>query len=383
MPKQERIKTKYPGVYYIIGNSITANKPERIYYILYRINGKLVEEKAGRQFQNNMTSAKAANLRSQKIKCIVLSNREQRLKNQEFNLSKNAKWTIERLWDEYSYRKPNNKSIRIDENRFKNYLQPRFGSKEPYEITPIEVDNLTLNLSKSLQPQTVKHVLVLLKRIINFGISKNLCSGLNFKITAPKINNLKTEDLNSDQLNRLFKAIEKDPHIHAGNIMKLALYTGMRRGEMFRLKWSDIDYQRGFIHIRDPKGGTDQKIPLTDLARNVIDSQCRSDSQFVFPGRNGMQRKDLKIPLNRIKRRAGLPDNFRPLHGLRHVYASMLASSGKVDMYTLQKLLTHKNPLMTQRYAHLRDEALKRASDLIGDLINEAFDSVKTNKKRE
>ena len=48
---------------------------------------------------------------------------------------------------------------------------------------------------------------------------------------------------------------------------------------------------------------------------------------------------------------------------------SILASSGQVDMYTLQKLLTHKSPLMTQRYAHLRDEALKRASDLAGEII--------------
>jgi hypothetical protein len=49
----------------------------------------------------------------------------------------------------------------------------------------------------------------------------------------------------------------------------------------------------------------------------------------------------------------------------------MLASSGEVDMYTLQKLLTHKSPLMTQRYAHLRDDALKRASKLAGRLIGE------------
>jgi site-specific recombinase XerD len=66
---------------------------------------------------------------------------------------------------------------------------------------------------------------------------------------------------------------------------------------------------------------------------------------------------------------------FRPLHGLRHVYASMLASSGKVDMYTLQKLLTHKSPQMTQRYAHLRDEALRRAADLAGELIQQAVNS--------
>jgi integrase len=50
----------------------------------------------------------------------------------------------------------------------------------------------------------------------------------------------------------------------------------------------------------------------------------------------------------------------------------MLASSGQVDMYTLQKLLTHKSPLMTQRYAHLRDEALRKASDLAGDIIGQA-----------
>jgi integrase len=51
----------------------------------------------------------------------------------------------------------------------------------------------------------------------------------------------------------------------------------------------------------------------------------------------------------------------------------MLASSGEVDMYTLQKLLTHKSPQMTQRYAHLRDWALKRAAGLAGDIISEAM----------
>jgi hypothetical protein len=43
-----------------------------------------------------------------------------------------------------------------------------------------------------------------------------------------------------------------------------------------------------------------------------------------------------------------------------------------VDFYTLQKLLTHKSPTMTQRYAHLRDESLRRAADLAGDLIGQA-----------
>jgi integrase len=105
------------------------------------------------------------------------------------------------------------------------------------------------------------------------------------------------------------------------------------------------------------------------------------NSEYVFPGLEGKQRQDAKKAMNRIKEQAGLPKSFRPLHGLRHVYASMLASSGQVDLYTLQKLLTHKSPMMTQRYAHLRDEALKSASYLMGKLISEQINRTGENKK--
>jgi hypothetical protein len=63
------------------------------------------------------------------------------------------------------------------------------------------------------------------------------------------------------------------------------------------------------------------------------------------------------------------------LHGLRHSFASWLASSGKVSMYELQKLLTHSSPQMTQRYAHLHDDALRKASDLAGALFSEAWEN--------
>jgi len=151
----------------------------------------------------------------------------------------------------------------------------------------------------------------------------------------------------------------------------------MRRGELFNLKWSDVDFDQGFLYIRDPKGGPDQKIPLNKEARRVLESHDRIGSKYVFPGRNGNRRVSVKTPINRIKKRAGLPSNFRPLHGLRHAFASMMVSSGQVDLYTLQKLLTHKDSRMTQRYAHLRDDALKRASNVAGDIIGKAIQ--KTN----
>jgi integrase len=176
------------------------------------------------------------------------------------------------------------------------------------------------------------------------------------------------------------KTIKKDSHPHAGPMMKMALFTGLRRGELFKLQWKDIDAQRGFISIRDPKPGPDQKIPLNDAASKLLEEISNTGSPYVFPGRNGGQRTNIRNQVNRIKKEAGLPKDFRPLHGLRHVYASMLASSGEVDMYVLQKLMTHKDPKMTQRYAHLRDEALKKAAGLAGSMIEQA--DIDSNKER-
>jgi len=376
MPVQKRVKTKYPGVYYIMGISADG-KPERIYYIRYRKNGKMIDEKAGRQYQDDLTPSRASGMRARRIEGKEPTNKEKRTLERAQKEAEANKWTINKLWAAYKENRPNLKGIVSDENRFNNYIKPRFGKKEPGELIQLEIDRLRINLLKKKAPQTVKHVLEILRRITNFGFNKGLSERLNFSIEMPRVSNLKTEDLNPDQLTKLLEAIEKDDHPDAGPMMKLALYSGIRRGEMFKLKWSDIDYDKGFINLIDPKGGPDQKIPLNDAARALLKSHPRTKSPFVFPGRGGRQRVDIKHAVNQIKKAAGLPKGFRALHGLRHVYASMLASSGEVDMYTLQKLLTHKSPVMTQRYAHLRDEALKKASNLAGDLISNVADENK------
>lgn len=377
MPAKKRFKTRYAGVYYVEGTSVGSGKTERIYYIRYRKDGQEIEEKAGRQFQDDMTPARANGIRSHRIEGGS-SNKERRAEKEAQKAAEMNKWTIERLWEQYKANNPGLKGIVTDENRFQKHIKPKIGDKEPQDILPLDIDRIRLKLGKKRKPGTVKNVLELIRRIVNFGTKKNLCPGLAFVIEMPKVYNLKTEDLTPEQLSKLLEEIEKDPNIQAANLMRMVLYTGMRRSELFKLRWKDIDEQRGFIKIVDPKGGPDQKIPLNDGVKEVLKNHPKTDSPYVFPGRNGRQRVDIHHQVNRIRDNAGLPKDFRALHGLRHVYASMLASSGKVDMYTLQKLLTHKSPVITQRYAHLRDDTLKRASALAGDIINEAV-----NKKDE
>jgi integrase len=361
--KMTRSKTNYPGVYYLESKA-SDGRPEKILYIIYRKNGKLIEEKAGRQFRDAMTPAKASQIRTRRIEGVLPSNRERREE------ARKKVWTVNLLWQEYSSSLTNLSNT--DVSRYQKHLRAALGDKEPKNITPLDVDRLRIKLLKGYAPQTVKHVLTLLQRVINYGVKKGLCPGIGFKIEKPKVDNLKTEDLNMEQMADLLAALEEDYDLQVCNLMRLALFTGMRRGELFKLQWQDIDFDRGFILIRDPKGGRAQKIPLNQAAREVLANHPRDESTpYVFPGRGGKQRTNIKRAANRIKKAAGLPADFRPLHGLRHVYASMLASSGQVDLYTLQKLLTHKSPQMTQRYAHLRDEVLRRASDLAGDLVSQ------------
>ncbi|BBO92069.1 tyrosine-type recombinase/integrase [Desulfosarcina ovata] len=384
MAKFERFtEVKYPGVYYINGTAVGSGKPDKIFYIRYRKDGRAIEEKVGRASQNNMTFSKASRIRLNRIEGRQSTNTERREAEEAAKQAEEGRYTIAKLWTAYKEAKPNLKGIVTDQNRFDLYLDPAFGKKEPAELVPLDVDRLRLKLLKTKSPATVRNVLELLRRLINYGVNKQLCEGAGFRIEMPKVNNIKTEDLSPDQLKKLLEVIEMDTHKQAGPIMLMALYTGMRRGELFKLEWRDIDFERGFIKIRDPKGVVDQTIPLNDAAAAVLNNHPKmKGSPFVFPGRGGRQRTDINKAVAKIKKAAGLPSSFRALHGLRHVYASMLASSGQVDLYTLQKLMTHKSPLMTQRYAHLRDEALKSASQLAGDIVNNIV-TKKKNKTRK
>ena len=88
-----------------------------------------------------------------------------------------------------------------------------------------------LRIFKDKAPQTVKNILALLRRLINFGVKSRYCPDLSFHLEMPKVNNLKTEDLTPEQLATLLEAIDQDHNIQAANLMRMALFTGMRRGE--------------------------------------------------------------------------------------------------------------------------------------------------------
>ena len=363
MPKQRRIGAKkYTGVFYV-----DLADGDQTFYIRYKKDRKLIEERAGRKRQG-WTAAKANHLRTERLEGKSESNAEKRAKDKAQKESVQKRWTYQKLFDEYLASRPDLKGRTNDIRRFNSYLEKDFDQKTPEEVTHFDIERLKRGLDKkNLKPATVRHALEVLRRLSNFATKHNLCPGISFVIEMPKVNNLMTEDLTPDEYIRLTKLLDEEEDIQASNLLRLALFTGMRRGELFKLKWKDINFVRKYISIKDPKSGLDETIPLNEMALSVLNNHKKKESEFVFPGLRGNQRKTTPRPLRRIIKKAGLK-NFRPFNGLRHSYASTLASSGKVDLYTLQKLLTHKSPLMTQRYAHLRNEALMDASNVISDI---------------
>jgi len=108
--------------------------------------------------------------------------------------------------------------------------------------------------------------------------------------------------------------------------MKLELKKGLK------LTWDDVDFERGMVSLREPKGG---KTLTTNVSSEALDilRGMKVSSPYVFPGKDGGQRTDFKGLWKKIRKAACLPPNFR-FHGLRHNFGSTLASAG-VDLQVI------------------------------------------------
>ena len=148
-------------------------------------------------------------------------------------------------------------------------------------------------------------------------------------------------------------ACDKDVNQEVADMIRLAIVTGLRRGSIFDLVWKHVNFQKNQIEIksiapggRHSKSGKQIIIPMSEMAKEILlrrwETADLNFSPYVFPGKDGGRRVSTTKAARRIAQTAGLPDDFRPLHGLRHSFATNLADTGQVDMYQLQKLLAIK-----------------------------------------
>ena len=362
--RPRRQKTDYPGVTFSLKKT-----GEKIFYIRYRRGGRdspLIEEPVGSSTKG-MTPAKANHIRTARMAEKAPSNREIREERRRLAEAKN-KWTLEKLFEEYQTTLPANfHSRRMDRLYFRK-LPKDMQQNEPASIEIAEIREVRKALeARGLSPQSVRHVLAIIRRTLNWAADQELipvADAARLRIKSPKVDRPhKTENLTDAQLERYLQALDEEKNQVSAAILRLALYTGMRKSALLALAWSDVDFTRGFITLRGEAAKNEETsiIPLNDAAREVLQGLPQTGG-LIFPAKDGQKRKDISRISRRTRDKAGLPKDFRPLHGLRHSFASRIASSGQVDLYRLQTLMTHKSPAMTQRYAHLSDESMKKAA---------------------
>jgi len=183
-----------------------------------------------------------------------------------------------------------------------------------------------------------------LRAIFNRAIEWEKLNGPNpaAKVKQFRIENSRTRFLEIGDITRLLAAC--DTQIQP--IVSFAILTGMRRGEILNLRWEHLDLTNGIIHVLKTKSGEPREIPLApDLAVILADLR-KGDGGPVF----NMDSRLLNTRFSKALMLAGITD-FR-FHDLRHTFASHFVMRTN-DLPTLQKLLGHKSPRMTQRYAHL------------------------------
>ena len=263
------------------------------------------------------------------------------------------------------------RSWRTDETVLRVQVLPIIGRLQMDQITTVIIADLLSRMArKGYASGTMNRVLVLLRFLFNLankwkvpGAPNNPTAGL--KLLPEKVHN---RFLSMDEAQRLLDALKVDANRTAARAITLLLLTGARRNEITYARWEHICWTSRTLHIPCAKSGRPRSIVLNGAALESLRSiQPVPNNPYVFPSAiTGRPSPTLHFPWTRIRKRAGLMDVR--LHDLRHSFASFLVNKG-VSIYVVQGLLGHTLVRTTQRYAHLADETLSQAAEIIVPII--------------
>ena len=263
------------------------------------------------------------------------------------------------------------RSWRTDETVLRLHILPKLGRLPLDQMSSQHIADLICQMKDSKYASgTTNRVLILLRFIFNLAKRWGVPGSINNPTTG-----LKTESdvyrerfLTTEEAQRLLIALDNDQNQTAARAIKLLFLTGARRNEITQAKWEHVNWEKKTLLVPRSKSGRSRLIQLNSVALDLLRSIPRTlQDIFIFPSPlTGRPSPSLHFPWSRIRQRAGLV-GVR-LHDLRHSFASFLVNNG-VSIYVVQGLLGHANVRATQRYAHLANETLSEAAELIPAVV--------------
>ena len=321
------------------------------------------------------------------------------------NLNENSNMTLGEWLDKwlnlYMVGTIRDSTLKGYRNHVETYIKPNLGDKQIAFITTADVQKMYNRLKKQgrvnkhpqygyeLSDSMVIDIHRVLHKAMKTAVQEHLIpSNPTEKTVRPKIVKNEMKVLTNEQLNQFINEVESETEWR--DFFYTELTTGLRRGEICGLKWSDFDEETGRLNINRSievkngiviEGGTKtcnskRSFYLPESTTNILaERKCNAKTEWIF---TDPLNPNLPVPPSKAYRKmkelltkANLP-NIR-FHDLRHTFATHAITSG-VDAKTLSGILGHTKASFTlDRYTHVTTDMQKRAANIIGDFINDIF----------
>jgi len=241
-----------------------------------------------------------------------------------------------------------------------------FGNPRLDHITPkLIVAYKNKRYTDGVKPATINRELATLKKAFNLArrewewcTENPVC-----RVSMERENNTRGRWLTMEEEQRLLQTIS--PRLR--DLIIFALNTGMRMGEILALTWAGVDLFRRTVTVFRSKNGERRTIPINSIVLDVLTRKYAARSrmtELVFHSQadTALDGSNIRHGLNAALRVAKIQDFH--FHDLRHTFATRIVQAG-VDLYKVQRLLGHKSPMMTQRYAHHYPESLREGVEAL------------------
>ena len=281
-----------------------------------------------------------------------------------------------------------NKRSKNDKYYFKA-LKEFFKRKTFADISPLLIESFKSERRHGLtkygnqrKPASVNRELGCLSRIFSMAVRDSVAaSNPCLQVSKLREENRRTRYLTPEEEQQLLEVCVGD-RAHLKPIIILAVHTGMRRGEILSLAWTQIDFSRGIIHLVRTKSGKGRDVPMSQIVKDELLSLERSKQWVFLSDKREHHLVEIKRAFRAACREAHLEDLH--FHDLRHTAATRWAEAG-AQQTTVMELLGHTDARMSARYTHATDQAKRRAVEQAANLteIQKSGHNLVTMKKRE
>jgi integrase len=352
----------------------------KVYLVQYRLGGRKGRTRRVTIGQHGELTPTAARIEAKRLLGEIALGRDPASDRDKAKADKTLAAVLDQFMTEHVKSKRKASTAREYQRIAKLYIVPRLGRRPTSDIKRQDIAKLHHELAS--KPYQANRTLALLSKFFNWAEKHGLRpDGSNPCRHIEKYRESRRERFLSEaELARLGDALREAQTDNSATpwaiaAIRLLIFTGARLGEILALEWEHIHAEHGLLMLTDSKTGK-KAIRVNAPARQVLESVPRLEGNpFVICGeRPGQHLVNLQKPWRRIRKAAGLHDVR--IHDLRHSFASVAASGGQ-SLLVIGKMLGHSQPATTARYAHLADDPVKAASDMVGARIAAAMDGNK------